>query len=116
VRAEDYAVVLQTAPSLARDQEAQAFDTGIALMEEAHEKPAQSPEAIIAARYIQRLWRYLLKDVNDPANELSDDLKANLVSIGLFVFKETDRILASDSTDWTGLIEINRTVREGLSS
>lgn len=116
MRADEYADVRQTAPSLAREQEVEAFETGIALMEAARDQPAQSAEAINAARYIQRLWRYLLKDVNDPANELSDELKANLVSIGLFVFKETDRILASDSSDWTGLIDINRTVREGLSS
>lgn len=113
MQADTYVHVRQTAPSFAREQERKAFDTGIALMEAA--KSSQQPaEAIEAIRHVQTLWGYLIKDLSDPSNELPDDLKGNLVSIGLWVLKETDSILAGKSQNWDALIDINRTVREGL--
>ncbi len=65
--------------------------------------------------YQQALWGILIRDLSDPANDLSDDLKANLISIGLWVMRETDAIVAGKSQNWRGLIDINRTIREGLA-
>ena len=116
MQAESYVQVRETAPSFARDQERQAFDAGIALLEKAKAAPGDSDSRIEAVRYVQKLWGYLIKDLSSPGNELSDELKANLISIGIWVLKETDAILAGKSENWSGLIDINRTVREGLSS
>ena len=115
MQADTYVRMSQTAPSVAREQEREAFDAGLALMDEAKAAPPQSPTSIDAARHMQRLWGYLIKDLSDPSNDLSDELKANLISIGLWVLKETDAIIAGTSENWSGLIEINRTVREGLA-
>ncbi|MEM8551442.1 MAG: flagellar biosynthesis regulator FlaF [Pseudomonadota bacterium] len=116
MQAETYVLVRQTAPAFAREQEAEAFDVGIQLMEEARRAPPKSAKVVEAARHMQQLWSYLIKDLSHPTNELSTDLKANLISIGLWVMKETDKILAGTSDNWAGLIDINRTVRKGLSS
>lgn len=116
MRAETYVLMRQMAPELAREQEAEAFDTGIRLMEEAKDAPLRSQQVIEATRHMHQLWSYLIKDLSDPTNDLSDELKANLISIGLWVLRETENILAGRSNNWAGLIDINRTVRKGLSS
>lgn len=116
MQADTYVQMRQTAPAFARNQERQAFDAGIALMEAAQGNANDSQRSIDAVRHMQRLWSFLIKDLADPSNDLSDELKANLISIGLWVLKETDAILAGTSANWNGLIDINRTVREGLST
>ena len=116
MQADTYVQMRQTAPEFARDQERLAFDAGIRLMEAAQGTANDSQQTLDAVRHMQRLWSFLIKDLSDPSNDLSDDLKANLISIGLWVLKETDAILAGTKDNWSGLIDINRTVREGLST
>ncbi len=116
MQADTYAQMRQTAPGIARNQEREAFDAGIKLMEAAQGTANDSQQSIDAVRHMQRLWSFLIKDLSDPSNDLSDELKANLISIGLWVLKETDAILAGRGKNWPGLIDINRTVREGLST
>lgn len=93
-----------------------AFDQGLALLKEARDAPDDVNKCREAARHMQLLWSFLIKDLTHPANDLSDDLKGNLVSIGLWVIRETDAILAGRSSNWAALIDINSTVREGLNS
>lgn len=111
-----YADVTQGSSDVAREQESIAFDDGLALMEVAQGDPENVARRLDAARHMQILWRYLIKDLSNPANDLSDELKANLVSIGLWSLREVNSILAERKSDWAALIDINRTVREGLSS
>lgn len=116
MQASAYTDVHRDAPEFSRDLERRAFDTGIRLLEDARELPNGTPRAIDALRHIQELWGILIKDLGDPANELPAELRANLISIGLWVMREADNILAGKSENWDGLIEINRTVREGLAT
>jgi len=116
VQADSYAHVRESAPSFAREQERKAFDTAIALMEEARAASGAPEKAVDAAQFMHRLWGILIKDLADPANELPAELRADLISIGLWVLRETDAILAGRSDNWAGVIDINRTVREGLAT
>lgn len=111
-----YEAVRNQGSDVARERERMAFDRGIALMEAAAKRPDRLEPKREAVRYMQTLWGFLIRDLTDPANDLTDDLKDNLIAIGLFVMRETDRIIAGESEDWDSLIDINRTVREGLSS
>ncbi|MBJ3778664.1 flagellar biosynthesis regulator FlaF [Acuticoccus mangrovi] len=104
------------ASDVGREHERIAFDQGLALMEAAAATPAERTKRLEAARYMQTLWGFLIRDLSHPANDLSDGLKANLISIGLWVMRQTDKIIADESDDWDALIEINRTVREGLAT
>ncbi len=111
-----YADVTMGSSLVGREQECEAFDTGIALMEAARADPGDFARKRDAARHVQTLWGYLIKDMSQPANDLSDELKGNLISIGLWVIREADAILGGHKDDWTPLIDINKTVREGLAT
>lgn len=110
-----YVDVCESSSETARENERRAFDKGLALLEAAASAPPQSRHGHEAVSYQQALWGILIRDLSDPANDLSDDLKANLISIGLWVMRETDAIIAGRSQNWRGLIDINRTIREGLA-
>lgn len=113
--ASSYADVSEGGSDIGRAHEREAFDHGLALMAAANGQPGISTEGREAVRYMQQLWRYLIRDLADPANDLSDQLRGNLISIGLWVIRETDAIICGRKNDWTALIEINKTVREGLA-
>lgn len=108
-----YADVSEGSCALGRQRECEAFDQGIALMRAA--RGADFAAQREAARFMQTLWGYLIRDLAHPANDLSDELKANLISIGLWVLRETDAIVSGAKMEWDALIEINTTVREGLA-
>lgn len=115
MKADTYVDVTQASSEVGRERERIAFDRAIALLEAARDAPADDLGARReAVRIVQALWRFLIKDLTDPANDLSDELKGNLISIGLWSIKEADELIAGRSHDWDPLIDINRIVRKGL--
>jgi len=62
----------------------------------------------------RELWAALRVDLMSSGNQLDDQLKGNLISLSLWVEKETQTIL-SGSDDLSGLIDINRLIMEGLA-
>jgi len=61
----------------------------------------------------RRLWGILSTDVAQEANALPDALKAQIVSLGIFVQKHSSAVLAG-SGDIEALIEINTKMMRGL--
>lgn len=97
-----------------RSREVIAFDHGIELLTRAAAGDPHSLEAREAVRYVQQLWGFLISDLSDPGNSLAAPLRTDLISIGLWVIREADRLLSGASESFKGLIDINRTVRDGL--
>jgi flagellar protein FlaF len=97
-----------------RSREVIAFDHGIELLTRAAAGDPRSAEATEAVRYVQQLWGFLISDLADPGNSLAAPLRTDLISIGLWVIREADRLLSGASESFKGLIDINRTVRDGL--
>lgn len=97
-----------------RSREVMAFDHGIDLLTRAQANGARSAEATEAARYVQQLWGFLISDLADPGNSLADAVRTDLISIGLWVMREADRVLTGASENFSGLIDVNRSVRDGL--
>ena len=50
----------------------------------------------------------------NPENELPEQLRAGIVSIGIWMNKEIDRVRAGQTNDLTPMIEINEIIRDGL--
>lgn len=113
--AETYESVRETSSEVGRERERIAFDRTIELLEKARDAP---PDDIRtrreAVRTVQDLWRFFIRDLTNPANDLTDELKADLISIGLWSIKEADALIAGRTGDWAPLIEIQQTVRKGL--
>lgn len=109
-----YAETLHDAPRDARERERLAIQRAIELLRQAQIKGPRSREAIEALLYMRRLWSVLIEDLASPENDLPKSLRADLISIGLWVMREAEQIRLEKSDNFRGLIEITEAIAEGL--
>ncbi len=109
-----YAEVLDEAPASAREREYQALERSIELLRAAEKAGLQSRECVEAVLFVRRLWTLFLEDLALPDNELPKPLRAELISIGLWVLKEIEQIRLEKSSNLKGLIEVSQQIRDGL--
>lgn len=109
-----YAEVLEGAPQTVRANERGAILHSIKLMERAERAGIQSRENVEAIMFVRRLWEFFLEHLADDENQLPEKLRADLISIGISVLKEVERVRLGDSTDFSALKEISQTIAEGL--
>jgi flagellar protein FlaF len=109
-----YNEVIEESRQTMRARERQAMDRVIAMLRSAQETGPQSRERVEALFYLRRLWMIFLNDLNDPNNELPDQLRAGIISIGIWMNKEIDRVRGGTANDLTPMIEINALIRDGL--
>ena len=110
-----YADILADNASEARARERQALDHAVALLETAAlTSPGSSGESD-ALDFTVGLWASFIKDLAHPGNALSDRLRADLMSVGLGIIAEANRIVQGRSRDLAGLAEICAIVRDGLN-
>lgn len=109
-----YAEILEDSSSECREREKLAFDRAIDLLREAASKGSKSLAGREAVSFVQRLWSILIDDLLSADNGLPDALRAELVSIGLWIMKESDLIHQGQSENFSALIDINTMIRDGL--
>ena len=109
-----YNDVIEDSHKAMRARERAAMDRVIAMLRAAQEKGPQSRERVDALYYLGRLWMIFLTDLKDPNNELPDQLRAGIISIGIWMNKEIDRVRGGQTNDLTPMIEINQLIRDGL--
>jgi flagellar biosynthesis activator protein FlaF len=109
-----YNEVIEDSRQTMRVRERQAMDRVIAMLRTAHEKGPGSRERVEALFYLRRLWMIFLNDLNDPNNELPEQLRAGIISIGIWMMKEIDRVRGGATDDLSPMIEINTLIRDGL--
>ena len=110
-----YAEVVEDSPQDSRGREREALSRAVDLLTVASRKGVRSPEAFESLSYVRRLWMILIEDLANPENDLPQGLKSELISIGMWMTRETDLIGTGQSTNFGGLIEICRIVRDGLT-
>jgi flagellar protein FlaF len=110
-----YNEIVDESSQAMRAQEARALDRIIAMLREAEATGAKSRQGINALYQLRTLWTVFLDDLNGADNALPDELKARLISIGLWIFKEIERLRSGETRDFTSLIEINQIIRDGLN-
>jgi flagellar protein FlaF len=109
-----YAEVLDETPKGARERERQAIDRSIDLLKAAESSGVRSRESVEALLYVRRLWGYFIEDLAKPENDLPDALRADLISVGLWVMREAEEIRFERSDNFKGLIEVSGAIRDGL--
>jgi len=109
-----YAEILDEAGTTGREREREALDYTMDLLVQAQGLGPDAPELRSALLTTQKLWRFFIADLADSQNELPQELKVNLASLGLWVIQEADRILVDPTRDITLLIDVNRAIRDGL--
>lgn len=99
----------------ARVQEARALQSNIELLERAQEKGPASPEAAAALHATRQVWNVLIEDLGRPDNGLPKQLRADLISIGLWVLREAEAVRTGRSKSFAGIIEVTQMIRKGLA-
>ncbi len=56
----------------------------------------------------------LVEDLANPENALPEELRAALISIGLWIMREAEAIRLGRSDDFSAMIEITAMIRDGL--
>ena len=89
------------------------FEDVTAALQDASTPNTPFPRRIAAVHRNRELWLALTCDVASEDNALSDSLRASIISLGLWVFRETSRVMR-DGGPLGDLIEINRSIMRGL--
>jgi flagellar protein FlaF len=109
-----YNEVIEDSRQTLRARERHAMDRVISMLRAAQDRGPQSRERVEALFYLRRLWMIFIDDLKDPNNELPDQLRAGIISIGIWMMKEIDRVRGGLTSDLTPMIEINELIRDGL--
>ena len=109
-----YAEVLEDAPADARERERQVIERSIELLKAAEKAGVHSRECVEAVHYALRLWNFFIEDLAKDQNDLPKALRADLISIGLWIIREIELIRQEKSENFKGLIEVSESIRDGL--
>ena len=110
-----YAQTLEEDPGLARRDEKTALLHLTRLIDQAAAEGPGSREAIDALAATNAVWSILLEDLIRPENDYPVELRARLISIGIFLLKEVESVRRGHSTDFGPIRDIIHTLAEGLS-
>lgn len=98
-----------------REVEAMAFTKAAVLLEEVKGKTNSIEEYAKALRFNHLLWTIIQADLTEPENQLLNEIKANIMSLSIFVDKQTTKAMrTSSAADLDVLININRNLAAGL--
>ena len=100
---------------MAREREHAAFARALDLLRQAEAKGLHSREGVDALLFLNRLWSILIEDLANAENDLPQPLRAELISIGVWVMRQADLIRLEQSDDFSGIIEVMQSVRKGLA-
>ena len=110
-----YAEVLEETPQTARQRERHAIEHSIQLLQIAEKAGVRSREAVEALHFVRKLWSVLIEDLAKAENDLPQQLRADLISIGIWIMREAEQIRLDKSDNFKGIIEVSQTICEGLA-
>ncbi len=110
-----YADMIDDDPVIARERERHAFDQAIRLLERAEANGPHSADAREAMFFVDQFWMILMEDLVSDGNDLPERLRAGLISIGIWILKEINRVRTGQLQSFQSLIDVNITIRDGLN-
>ncbi len=109
-----YNEVIEESSNSGRQQEAAAIAHSLALMNGAEAKNAQPKDAVVAIHFTRRLWELLLRDLASPEKSLPRALRADLISIGLGILRDLEKIRQRQKESFETTISLSKIIIEGL--
>lgn len=97
-----------------RKSERDALMSAVRDIKSAIEIDPRSIDTIKACANLQKIWTILLTDVVTDGNKLSDEVKAGVISVGIWIQREISDIMAGKSNNYKGVIEITQIIADGL--
>jgi flagellar protein FlaF len=98
-----------------RDLEYRAFGQVTAGLVRAKQERPPPPALADAIDANRRLWNLLSADCSAPENQLPPALRGQIISLALWVGRYSSEVLR-EGADLDPLIDINRTMMEGLAA
>ena len=109
-----YEEMLSESGGRQRENERLAIEQSVTLLQSAERAGPQSREAVEAIIFLNRLWSFFLEDLSKAENGLPDDVRAKLISIGIWMLKEAQAISNGKSRNFAALIDVSNVIAEGL--
>jgi flagellar protein FlaF len=109
-----YAEIQTDSIADAKDRERQLLTRSIDLLVGARDTGPMSMQAIEALHFMNKVWTAFIEDLGSPDNELPKELRANLISIGLWLLREGEKIRQGRSDNFEGLIDVSQIIRDGI--
>ena len=103
----------QLAAESPRNTEYRLFGQVTGALIEAQTANAKGVALMDAIDWNRRLWSTLAVDCMDDANQLSKPLRAQIVSLSLWVTKYSSQVMTNGAS-LEPLIDVNRTIMQGL--
>jgi flagellar biosynthesis activator protein FlaF len=97
-----------------RDSEYRLFGQVTGALIDAQKEHVTGGPLAEAIDWNRRLWRTLASDCMDERNQLPKEVRAQIVSLSLWVSKYSKQV-TRQGAPMQPLIEINRTIMQGLS-
>ena len=82
-----YAEIMEDGVANAKDRERQALDRSIELLAAARDDGHYTRTTVEALFYTRRVWIRFIEDLKQPDNELATELRADLISIAIWILK-----------------------------
>ena len=99
-----------------RDTEYRLFAQVTRALMDVKNKPREDLAAWIdALHWNRRMWAALADDCSHPGNSLPEAVRAQIISLSLFVHRHSSHVMRREG-DIDTLIELNRTMMQGLSA
>ena len=109
-----YLDAMESGQEESRDGERAALEHAIELMERAERQGANHRDVVEAVLFTSKLWAVLCEDLASPSNELPKELRAQILSIGIWVLKEVDSIRLGFGNGFSDLIVVSKAIKDGL--
>jgi flagellar protein FlaF len=109
-----YADIQTDSVADAKDRERQLLTRSIDMLIAARAVGSDSMEAIEALHFMNRVWTSFMEDLGSQENALPHELRANLISIGLWLLREAEDLRQGRSDNFDGLIEVSQIIRDGI--
>jgi flagellar protein FlaF len=109
-----YAEIMEDGVANAKDRERQALSKSIELLSAARDEVRAATASIEALFYTRRVWVRFIEDLQSSENQLDEQLRANLISIAIWILKECELIRKRQSTNYQGIIDVTTIIRDGL--
>ena len=109
-----YAEVIEDDQTEARERERMALTRSIELMVAAEEDGATPADKAMAILFTTNLWTTLIEDLAEPDNMLPKALRAQIISIGIWILRELESIRNDAPHGFEDLKAVSVSIRDGL--
>jgi flagellar biosynthesis activator protein FlaF len=109
-----YNDIIEAGSASTRSREKEALERALTLLRQAREVGFRSHRGAEAIYTTNRVWSFLIEDLSLSDNELPDEIRANLISIGIHVLKRLGDLRGGEAAAADDIIDITEIIQGGL--